>query len=67
MDKKYIEITETEAKKIYCKGENVYISNNKKNYWKLPASYEYGSHAPADKLFDRSIPEYEGINKFYRV
>lgn len=64
--KNYIEITEDEAKKIYCNGENVYICNNKRKYWKLPKSYEYGSHAPVEQLFYRSIPRYEGNTIFYK-
>lgn len=60
MKKEYIEITEAEAREIYCKGENVYITNEKRTLWKLPASYEYTSNAPAKELFYRSIPECEG-------
>lgn len=67
MERKYIEITEAEAKEIYCKGGNVYISNINRSYWKIPASYEYGSHAPAEELFYRSCPKWEGENKFYTV
>lgn len=65
-EKKYVEITEAEAKELYCKDEKVYICNDKRNYWKLPASYEYSSHAPAGDLFYRSIPKYEGNTKFYK-
>lgn len=66
MDKKLIEITEAEAKEEYCNGRNVYVSNDKRNYWKIPSSYEYGSHAPAEELFNRSVPKYEGENTFYK-
>lgn len=27
-----------------------------RRYWKLPASYEYSSHAPVEELFNRSVP-----------
>lgn len=62
-----MEITREEAKNMYCKGKNVYISTNNRTHWKLPASYEYGSHAPAEELFYRSIPQYEGKVKFYKA
>lgn len=65
---KYVEISQEEAKKIYCNdGEYVYISNDRREYWKMPASYEYSSHAPVDELFYRGIPEYEGTNRFYKA
>lgn len=67
MDRKYIEITEKEAKTMYCKCENVYVSTDARSLWKLPASYEYGSHAPKEELFYRSIPEYEGKVAFFKV
>lgn len=60
-------ITREEAKNIYCKGENVYITTNSREYWKIPASYEYGSHAPAEELFNSSIPQYEGNVEFYKA
>ena len=66
MKNNYMEITREEAKEIYCKGNNVYICNDKQKYWKLPASYEYSSHAPISELFERSIPKYEGETKFYK-
>ena len=68
MKNNYMEITREEAKEIYCKGNNVYICNDKRKYWKLPASYEYkySSHAPISELFERSIPKYEGETKFYK-
>lgn len=67
MTKQHIEITKEEAKKEYCKGNNVYVSNEKRNFWKLPASYEYSSHESAESLFYRSLPEYEGKNTFYKM
>lgn len=67
MEKIYIEITKEEAKKLYCKSEKVYVTTNTRTHWKLPASGEYGSHAPAEELFYRSIPEYEGDVKFFRA
>ena len=66
MKNNYTEITREEAKEIYCKGNNVYICNDKRKYWKFPASYEYSSHAPISELFERSIPKYEGKTKFYK-
>ena len=66
MERTYIEITREEAKEFYCKGDNVYICNDKREYWKLPVSYEYNSHAPVEELFNRSIPNYEGETKFYK-
>lgn len=72
MEKIFIEITEAEAKKIYCKCGKVYITTsgtkvwNGRKHWKLPASYEYASHAPAEELFYRSIPTNEGEIKFYK-
>ena len=66
MKNNYMEITREEAKEIYCKGNNVYICNDKRKYWKLPASYEYSNHAPISELFERSIPKYEGETKFYK-
>lgn len=66
MGKNYIEITETEAKELYCKGNDIYINNNSRKYWKLPASYEYSSRAPTEELFNRSIPVGEGETKFYK-
>lgn len=63
----YIKITEEEAKRIYCRGGKVYISNNKRTYWKLPDSYYYFSNEPAEKLFYKSIPKYEGENNFYTI
>lgn len=66
MNNNYTEITREEAKELYCKGNNIYICNNSRKYWKLPASYEYGSHAPAEELFSRSIPFGEGETRFYK-
>ena len=63
----YTEVTKEEANDLYCHGENIYISNDKRTYWKLPASHDYGSHAPASELFCRSIPLYEGETKFFVV
>lgn len=66
MKSNYTEISKEEAKELYCKGNNIYIRNDERKYWKLPASYEYSSHAPITELFERSIPQYEGDVKFYR-
>ena len=66
---KYIEITKDEAKEIYCHSYNeyarVYLCNNQREFWKMPASYEYGSHASGSELFYRSIPWGEGETKFF--
>ena len=67
MEVKYIEITENEAKTLYCNGEKVYISTNTREHWKMPNAWEYGSHAPKEELFYRSIPEYEGKTTFFKV
>lgn len=67
MDRKYTEITENDAKIMYCNCENVYVSTDARNLWKLPASYEYTSHASAEELFYRSVPEYEGKVTFFKV
>ena len=67
MKNDYVEISKEEARELYCEGNNnVYICNNKRKYWKLPASYQYSSHAPVTELFERSIPKYEGDTKFYK-
>ena len=67
MENRYIEITKEEAKTAYCKCENVYVSTDTRQFWKLPASYEYSSNAPKEELFYRSIPEYEGNAKFFKI
>lgn len=59
-------ISREEAKELYCKGDNVYICNDTRKYWKLPSSYEYGSNESAEELFNRSIPTNEGETKFYK-
>lgn len=64
---KYIEITKEEAKTRYIDGEYVYISNDKRQYWRMPASYEYASHASVKELFFRGLPECEGENRFYKT
>lgn len=67
MEKMFVEITKEEAKELYCKSKNVYVSTNQRKHWKLPASSEYSSHAPEEELFYRSIPEYEGDIKFFKA
>lgn len=62
---KYIEISKEKAKENYCDGKKIFISNNERNYWKMPSSSEYGSHASIEDLFYRGIPMYEGDNKFF--
>lgn len=66
MKNNYTEISREDAKDLYCKENDVYICNDKRKYWKLPASYEYSSHAPTTELFERSVPRYEGDVKFYK-
>lgn len=63
---KYTKISKEEAKELYYKNNDIYICSNKRKYWKLPASYEYSSHAPITELFERSDPKYEGDVKFYK-
>lgn len=67
MENRYVKITEAEAKELYCHTEYVYVSTDKREHWRLPASYEYASHAPAEDLFYRSIPEYEGDVEFFKA
>ena len=67
MKNNYTEISKEEARNLYCKGDNIYICNKRRKYWKLPASYQYSSHAPVTELFERSIPKYEGDTKFYKL
>ena len=66
MKNNYTEISKEEARNLYCKGDNVYVCNNRRKYWELPASYQYSSHAPVTELFKRNIPKYEGDTKFYK-
>ena len=61
----YTLISAAMAKKLYCHGHYVYITTDKRSLFRLPASYEYGSHAPAEELFYRGIPAYEGEVRFY--
>lgn len=61
-----IEITKEEAKELYCKGKSIFVNTNLRNQWKLPPSYAYSSHAPAEDLFYRSIPTGEGEVAFYK-
>ena len=67
MENRYVEITKAEAKTVYCNCERVCISTDARELWKLPASYEYGSHAPVEELFYRSIPEHEGKVRFFKI
>lgn len=66
MENRFVRITKEEAKELYCKSEHVYASTNERKHWKLPASYEYASHAPKEELFHRSIPECEGKVEFFK-
>lgn len=67
MSSNYSEITEAEAKEIYRKGGKVFVTTDRRTHWKIPASYEFGSHAPAEELFNRAIPKYEGQVKYYKA
>lgn len=60
----YIKITEAEAKENYCKGEQIYTSENGADFYRVPLSYEYGSHAPVEVLYNRSIRKTDKT-KFY--
>ena len=62
---KYIEISEEEAKELYCKGDQVYFTSRTKTFWQLPASYEFASLVPAEQLFYRLISSGEET-KFYK-
>lgn len=48
-------ITKEEAKEIYCKGGQIYTSEDGVNFPRVPSSGEYGSHASTEELFYRSI------------
>ena len=61
----YTLISAAMAKELYCHGRSVYITTDKRSLFRLPASYEYGSHAPAEELFYRSIPDSEGEVRYY--
>lgn len=66
MKDRFVEITKEEAKIAYCKSKRVYVSTDEREFWKLPASGEYGSHAPIEELFYRGIPMYEGNVRFFK-
>ena len=67
MNDKLVEITKEEAKTVYCNHKKVYVSTDEREFWKLPASGEYGSHAPIEELFYRGIPMYEGNVRFFKI
>lgn len=62
----YEEITQEEAKILYCNSLSIYVTTEQRDLWKLPPSYEYGSHAPIEDLFYRSVPQNEGQIRFYK-
>ena len=64
---KYIEISEEEAKELYCKGDKVYITNRMKTMWKMPATYEFNSLVPAEQLFYRLLSSGGNETKFYKL
>lgn len=61
----FVEITKSEAKRAYCRGGEIYISTVYRTYWPLPASHCYSIRAPAETLFERSIPSSEGKVHFF--
>lgn len=68
MENRYIKITEEEAKELYCHGGNyVYVSTDKREHWQMPPSYHFASHAPAEDLFYRAFPEWEGEVEFFKA
>jgi len=67
MENRYIKITEEEAKELYCHTEYVYLSTDKREHWQMPPSYHFASHAPAEDLFYRCVPEYEGDVEFFKA
>ena len=52
---KYEWITKEEVNEIYCKGGQIYTSEDGVNFHRVPSSGEYGSHASTEELFYRSI------------
>lgn len=61
------EITAQAAFRRYCHSQSVYITTARRKLWRLPASYEFGSHAPASELFFRCVPDNEGEVKYFKV
>lgn len=60
------EITKEEAKQRYICSQRVYLSNERRTLWPMtPAGY-YGSHAPLEELFYRTIPWGEGEAVFFK-
>lgn len=68
MENRFVKITEAEAKELYCHGGNyVYVSTDKRKHWQMPPSYHFASHAPAEDLFYRAFPDYEGNVEFFKA
>lgn len=65
-DGQYFEIPINVAITAYELGKSVYICTDHRSFWKLPASHEYSSHAPASELFYRSLPFNEGAIRFFK-
>ena len=59
------QVTREKAQELYESGASVYVTNDMRSNWKMPASYEYSSHAPAKELFNRSEPKFEGENRYF--
>ena len=54
-------VTKEEAKAAYCKSENVYVDGEYGQTMLTPSGH-YGSHAPSDVLFYRSIEQNAGCD-----
>ena len=64
--KQYIEIPINVAITAYGLGKDIYVCTDHRNFWKLPATYEYSSHAPASELFYNGLPFNEGAIRFFK-
>lgn len=53
-----------EAKEAYCHGKRIWI-DGKYGQEKIRSSGEYGSHAPAEELFYRSVMHHDGYYHQY--
>ena len=47
------------TKEAYCQGMRIWV-DGKYGQIRLPNSWEYGSHAPASELFNRSVEQVVG-------
>lgn len=53
-------LTEDEAKERYCHGKSVYYERGGASVRKMTPSWDYGSHAPCEVLFYRTIEQSGG-------